>query len=236
MFPEEAPQLHPQFREVTLSHLLTHRAGLPHDGPWDLPGATTTQQRHAPAMSMLDRAFAFRAQARHTPIPTSATPWPSLRSMAERVTGEAWKLDAPTFVRAPRTDIRGIWHARPTRLGDVAVGPPSRRPRHQADSAGQRALDGTGQHRALLDSRPGQVRALHRGRARKFKALKPATLKPCIFRRPGANMREGTAVEESWAGGKDFPANGSNTSWYMTIRLPPAAGNLRHVRGDQSGG
>ena len=40
VFPESADQLHPQFQTVTLSHLLTHRAGLPHDGPWwNLPGA-----------------------------------------------------------------------------------------------------------------------------------------------------------------------------------------------------
>ena len=48
IFPESADQFHPQFQEATLSHLLTHRAGLPHDGPWwNLPGTTTTQARHA---------------------------------------------------------------------------------------------------------------------------------------------------------------------------------------------
>src|SRR5262249_665450 len=34
VFPEQAGAMHPDFRSVTLSHLLTHRAGLPHDVRW----------------------------------------------------------------------------------------------------------------------------------------------------------------------------------------------------------
>ncbi len=34
VFPRAAPQIHPDFQSVTLWRLLTHRAGLPGDGPW----------------------------------------------------------------------------------------------------------------------------------------------------------------------------------------------------------
>ena len=48
VFPELASQIHPDFQAATLSHLLTHRAGLPHDASWwRLPGRTTTEKRRA---------------------------------------------------------------------------------------------------------------------------------------------------------------------------------------------
>jgi CubicO group peptidase (beta-lactamase class C family) len=46
VFPENVDQFHPQFQGVMLSQLLTHRDGLPPNGPWwSLPGATSTQQQ-----------------------------------------------------------------------------------------------------------------------------------------------------------------------------------------------
>src|SRR5439155_17110606 len=48
VFPERARGLHPDFQSATLTHLLTHRAGLPHDGPWwELArrGSTTEQRK-----------------------------------------------------------------------------------------------------------------------------------------------------------------------------------------------
>ena len=63
VFAEEAAQVHPQFQAVTLSHLLTHRAGLPHDAPWwRLPGQTTTQKRRAILTTMLTDAPANRLE------------------------------------------------------------------------------------------------------------------------------------------------------------------------------
>ena len=48
VFPELASRIHPDFQAATLSHLLTHRAGLPHDASWwRLPGRTTTDKRRA---------------------------------------------------------------------------------------------------------------------------------------------------------------------------------------------
>ena len=48
VFTDVAPQLHGDFRKVTLHNLLTHRAGLPPNVSWwHLAGQTTTEQRHS---------------------------------------------------------------------------------------------------------------------------------------------------------------------------------------------
>ena len=48
VFPSVAPKLHAEFRAVTLWQLMTHRAGLPDNGPWwQLSGKTATEKRHS---------------------------------------------------------------------------------------------------------------------------------------------------------------------------------------------
>jgi CubicO group peptidase (beta-lactamase class C family) len=56
-FPEVASQLHPDFQTATLAHLLTHRAGLPHDTQWwRLPGRTTTEQRQSALLELMTKS------------------------------------------------------------------------------------------------------------------------------------------------------------------------------------
>ena len=89
IFPDDAGQFHPQFQEATLSHLLTHRAGLPHDGPWwHLPGTTTTQARHALMMSMLEQAPLTRPGSTYA---YSNVGYALAGLMAEQVAGESWE-------------------------------------------------------------------------------------------------------------------------------------------------
>jgi CubicO group peptidase (beta-lactamase class C family) len=89
IFPEVADQFHPQFQEAKLSHLLTHRAGLPHGGPWwNLPGQTTTQARHALMTSMLQQAPQTKPGSTYA---YSNVGYALAGLMAEQVTGESWE-------------------------------------------------------------------------------------------------------------------------------------------------
>ena len=57
VFPKAAPGFHPDFQAVTLWQLLTHRAGLPADGPWwQLSGKTTTEKRRDLLVRMISDA------------------------------------------------------------------------------------------------------------------------------------------------------------------------------------
>ena len=163
IFPEAAEQLHPQFQGVTLSQLLTHRAGLPHDGPWwHLPGATTTQKRHALLTSMLQKEPLSRPGSTYA---YSNVGYALAALMAERVSGESWEsLMQLAAVRAASHDDRGVRHTRRTRRPRSALGPPSRRPRHQANASGQRTFHGPGGHGPLLVAGLGQVRGAPSGR------------------------------------------------------------------------
>ncbi len=235
VFPESASELHPQFRDVTLSYLLTHRAGLPHDGPWwDLPGATTTQQRHALMMSMLDRAPLSRPGSTYV---YSNVGYALAGLMAERVTGEAWESLMRKRLFEP-LEMASAGFGTPGQSGSVTQpwghhldGRDIRPTQH--DNAPSMGPAGT-VHCSIPDL--AKFAALHlTGEHGSSKLLKPATLKTLHIPPPGCQYAGGwTAAHESWAGGMTLSHNGSNTSWYMTIWLAPA--EFRHAGGDQSGG
>jgi CubicO group peptidase (beta-lactamase class C family) len=223
VFPEEAPQLHPQFREVTLSQLLTHRAGLPHDGPWwDLPGATTTQQRHALMMSMLDRAPLSRPGSTYT---YSNVGYALAGLMAERVTGEAWESLMRKRLFEP-LELTSAGFGTPGQRGSVTQPWGHHLDGRDIRPTQQDNAPSMGPASTVHCSIPDLVKfaALHlAGERGSSKLLKPATLKTLHIPPPGCQYAGGwTAVEQSWAGGMTLSHNGSNTSWYMTIWLAPA--------------
>ncbi len=139
VFPSGASELHPQFREITLSHLhhatCRFRFAAWTARGWDSPRAATTQQRRGFMMSMLDRAPLSRPGLdAYASFPMWATPWPGL--MAEQVTGEAWESLMPQkrLFRAPQNMTSAGFCAHPAKA--VRWPQPwehsSRRPRHRA--------------------------------------------------------------------------------------------------------
>ncbi len=89
VFPDVAPQLDPEFQKVTLSHLLTHRAGLPHDVSWwHLPGQSTTEQRSSVLTTLLVKPPQNRPGSTYV---YSNVGYVLAGLMAEQVTGQSWE-------------------------------------------------------------------------------------------------------------------------------------------------
>jgi CubicO group peptidase (beta-lactamase class C family) len=89
VFPKVAPKLHPDFQAVTLLQLLTHRAGLPANGPWSqLSGDTATEKRRDLLARMLGKAPRSRPGSTFT---YSNVGYALAGLMAEQVTGESWE-------------------------------------------------------------------------------------------------------------------------------------------------
>ena len=89
VFPELASRIHPDFQAATLSHLLTHRAGLPHDASWwRLPGRTTTDKRRAALLELMGRAPATKPG---TAYAYSNAGYVLAGLMAEQMSGRPWE-------------------------------------------------------------------------------------------------------------------------------------------------
>ena len=91
VFPEEMEDVHADFHNVTLTQLLTHRASLPANGPWDQLGGelTTTQQRLVLLRRIMQKA------PKHKPglkFEYSNVGYALAGAMAEKVTGQSWEL------------------------------------------------------------------------------------------------------------------------------------------------
>ncbi len=238
VFPEVASRLHSDFQTVTLAHLLTHRAGLPHDASWwRLPGLTTTDQRRAALLSLLSQPPLSRPG---TVYAYSNAGYVMAGLMAEQVSGQPWE---------------GLIQQRlfePLGMKSAGFGPPGR-----SDSDG---IDQPWGHRetfgrfepVLHDNAPcmgpagtvhcsvpdwGKFAALHlRGAEGKGRLLKPATFQTLHTPPPGGDYAGGwTVVERSWARGKTLSHNGSNTYWYASIWIIPARDLATLVATNQAG-
>jgi len=223
VFPEVAPDLHPAFQAVTLSHLLTHRAGLPHDGPWwDLPGETPTEKRQSLLTTLLANAPTTKPG---TVYAYSNVGYALAGLMAETVAGEPWE----TLMR------RRLFE--PLEMTSAGFGSPARP--GMVDQPWGHHASGSDIRPTLVDNPPSigpaatvhcsvpdwaKFAALHlageRGRAR---LLKPATFRTLHTPPPGFDYAGGWMVgERSWANGRVLTHNGSNTAFYASIWLAPA--------------
>jgi CubicO group peptidase (beta-lactamase class C family) len=222
VFPDNSSLLHPQFQAVTLAQLLTHRAGLPHDGPWwNLPGTTATEQRLALLVSMLERAPASRPGSTYV---YSNVGYALAGLMAEQVTGESWE----SLMRKRLFEPLGMTSAgfgSPGQSGSVTEPWGHHRDGNevtpsQLDNPPSMGPAGT-VHCSVSDW--AKFAALHiAGEHGASKLLKPATLK-CLHVPPQGCYYAGgwTVGEQSWARGLTLSHNGSNTCWYATIWLAP---------------
>ncbi len=223
IFPEEASTFHPQFQGVTVSQLLTHRAGLPHDGPWwQLPGQTGTQMRYSLLLSkILKEAPLFRPGTNYA---YSNVGYAFAGLMAEQVTGESWESLLERRLFQP-LGMASAGFGIPGHLGDVSqpwghrlVGKDIRPV--QIDNATSLGPAGT-VHCSVPDW--AKFAALHLGNATGTpRLLKPSTLETLHTPPPGRDYAGGWLVfERSWAGGRALTHSGSNTTFYATIWLAP---------------
>jgi CubicO group peptidase (beta-lactamase class C family) len=223
VFPDVASQLHPAFQAVTLSQLLTHRAGLPHDAAWwELTGKTPTAQRWSLLTSILANAPASKPGSTYA---YSNVGYALAGLMAEAVTGKAWE----TLMRERLFE--------PLEMTSAGFGSPGRP--ETVDQPWGHSASGNDIRPTFADNPPSigpaatihcsvpdwaKFAALHlggeRGRAR---LLKPATFRTLHTPPPGFDYAGGWLVgDQSWADGRVLTHNGSNTAWYATIWLVPA--------------
>jgi CubicO group peptidase (beta-lactamase class C family) len=225
VFPEVASRLHTDFQRATLSDLLTHRAGLPHDASWwGLPGRTTTDQRLAAMLTLFSKP----------PLTTPGIVYAYSNAgyaiaglMAEQVTGQPWE-------ELMQQRLFG-----PLGMKSAGFGPPGQSNAERIDQPwGHR--ESSGRIEPVLHDNPpcmgpagtvhcsvpdwGKFASLHlRGFEGKGRLLKPATMRALHTPPPGFNYAGGwTVAERSWAGGPTLSHNGSNTYWYASIWIVPA--------------
>lgn len=223
VFPDHLRRVHPDFQSVTLSHLLTHRAGLPPNVPWwELPGRKPTEQRLSIVDSFLEQP------PRHRPGSTyeySNVGYALAGLMAEVVTNRHWEDLMRERLFGP-LDMETAGFGFPGRAGKVE------QPWGHTDAGGQiRPIQGDnapslGPAGTVHCSIPDWARfgALHMAAVRgKPRLLKASTFRALHTPPPGFEYAGGwIVVQRTWAGGQAFNHAGSNTMWLSTIWLAPA--------------
>lgn len=224
VFPERAKAMHPDFQGVTLTQLLNHRAGLPHDGPWWMLGRnkTTTEQRKILLSGMM------KSPPRTKPGSTyeySNVGYAIAGLMAEQVTGKSWEVLMRTRLFEP-LEISSAGFGIPGKPGSL-IEPWGHRDISgritavQEDNAPALGPAGT-VHVSVPDW--AKFAALHLQAARgKPRLLKAETFRTLHTPPPGEHYAGGWAVaEQSWAGGMSLNHSGSNLTWYATVWIAPA--------------
>jgi CubicO group peptidase (beta-lactamase class C family) len=223
VFPDNVGGVHPDFQAVTLSQLLTHRAGLPHDVPWRrLPGQTPTERRLSIVTSSLEQPPLHRPG---TTYEYSNVGYALAGLMAERVTERSWE------------DLMKERLFDPLQMATAGFGQPGR-PGAVDQPWGHRAGGGQveptqrdnepamGPAASVHCSIPDWARfaALHMAAVRgKSRLLKASTFRALHTPPTGFDYAGGWVVcQRTWAGGRAFTHNGSNTAWFSTIWLAPS--------------
>jgi CubicO group peptidase (beta-lactamase class C family) len=223
IFPDQASAIHPEFLRVTLRHLLSHRAGLPHDASWWKlgRGLPVTQQRRMVLTRMLQDPPRDRPGTKYD---YSNVGYVLAGLMAEQVTGTPWE-------ELMRRRLFG-----PLGMTSAGFGPPGKPGQvdqpwgHKGEGDELRPVREDnppvmGPAGTIHCSVPGWARfaSLHlRGTVGGQSPLKPETLKALHTPEPGEDYVGGWFVaDRSWAGGQAFNHQGSNTTWYCSIWLAP---------------
>jgi CubicO group peptidase (beta-lactamase class C family) len=225
------PELRDDMRQITLEHLLTHRSGLPANGPWrDLGSERSPTQQRLELLRLMSKQTLRYEPGSHYEYSNVGYALAGL--MAEQVTGESWevlmqqrvfaplKMDAVGFGSAgAEGQIEQPWGHVPTLLG---LGP--LRP-IQGDNAA--ALGPAGTVHASFDSW-GKFIALHLQRNNAL--LQAETWDRLHLPADGGEYAMGwIVVERDWAkdaSGQGMALNhaGSNTMNYCVCWLSPQRG------------
>jgi CubicO group peptidase (beta-lactamase class C family) len=224
VFPDLKDAVHPDFRTATLSHLLTHRAGLPHDVPWwRLPGRSPREQRLSIVGSFLANPPLHRPG---TTYEYSNVGYALAGSMAEARADQSWeelmkeRLFAPLEMSSADFGPPGRPGAVDQPWGHQAAGGQVRPV--QRDNAPSMGPAGT-VHCSIPDW--ARFAALHMAAARgRPRLLKSSTFRALHTPPPGGFDYAGgwLVAQRTWSGGRALTHNGSNTYWYATVWIAPA--------------
>jgi CubicO group peptidase (beta-lactamase class C family) len=223
VFPDAAPRLHDDFQKVTLTQLLTHRAGLPANVSWwHLAGQTTSEQR----LSLLTTALSNPPQNRPgSTYAYSNVGYVLAGLMAEQVTGQSWEALMQRRLFEP-LGMSTAGFGSPGRPGSVDQPWGHRASGGQVEPTQQDNAPALGPagtvHCSIQDW--GKFAALHLAGARgQAKLLKLPTFRVLQTPPPGSDYAGGwVVVQRTWAGGRALNHGGSNTAWYSNIWLAPA--------------
>ncbi len=224
VFPDLKESVHPDYRTATLSHLLTHRAGLPHDVPWwRLPGRTTTEQRLSIVRTCLSEPPHHRPG---TTYEYSNVGYALAGLMAEVVADRSWEELMKERLFAP-LEMSSAGFGPPGRPGAVDQPWGHRAARGQVrpvqwDNAPSLGPAGT-VHCTIPDW--ARFAALHMAAARgRPRLLKAGTFRALHTPPPGGFDYAGgwLVAQRTWAGGRALTHNGSNTYWFATVWIAPA--------------
>ena len=223
VFPKLKSKLHADFRKVTLSQLLTHRAGLPADGPWwKLGQGSRVKQREALLIEILGKPPIHPPGTKHL---YSNVGYVVAGHMAEQVTGKSWEdlITAKLF--------------KPLKMSTAGFGIPGHIGKvdqpwgHQLVSGSQKAVQfdndpalgpaGT-VHCSLLDW--SRFVTMHLQGARgSSEFLTADTFKTLHTPAVGDDYAYGWIIApRTWASGVALTHSGSNTLWYATVWMAPA--------------
>jgi CubicO group peptidase (beta-lactamase class C family) len=224
VFPDLKATLHPDFQKVTLDHLLTHRAGLPHDGAYALlQGDSVSEKRLSLIRGLMKSAPASKPG---TKMDYSNAGYIIAGAIAERVTGQSWE------------DLMREGLFKPLGMTSAGFGPPGAPgkvdqpwghrtlgPLHIPSQGDNPPVIGPAGrvHASLADW--GKYAAFHlHGRAPGGLRLKPETLLHLHTPPSGGDYACGWVVRPlPWdPGTKAIWHNGSNTMWYAEMWVDPA--------------
>ena len=244
-FPELAESMRPEYREVTLEQLLTHRGGMPSNVDrgllfWHLRRLVTTptDDRRSLLEGVVTKAPASEPGTKHL---YSNTGYAIAGHMAEQVTGKSWEdlmrervferlgMSTAGFGAPGRADVvdepRGhSVSGQPVEPGPLADNPPVIGPAGTV-------------HCSIRDW--AKYIALHlRGAQGDAKRLKPATFTrlhtPVGDQPPRYAMGWGVARRD-WGEGDVLTHAGSNTMWFAVAWLAPRRDFAVLVASNQGG-
>jgi CubicO group peptidase (beta-lactamase class C family) len=240
VFPDLAPQLHPDYRAVTLLQLLTHRSGMPRTDVEKLDQKLDQWfERHAAELdagrpATEQRRLVLKAIMSDPPRtrPGSAFAYSNYGYiiaglMAEQVTGRPWESLMTLKLFEP-LGMSSAGFGPPGQPGEVdqpwghlrSVGPlvwPTRE-----DVLPPWAGPAGTVHCSVPDW--SKFAALHLAAAQgTAKLLKPATFRVLQTPPPGSDYACGWIVAKGiWAGGRTLYHEGFNQAWYANLGLAPA--------------
>jgi CubicO group peptidase (beta-lactamase class C family) len=236
VFPARSKEIHADFKDVTLGQLLTHRAGLPHDGPWwALNGRTTTEKRRDLLSRMMKDAPLSKPG---TTQAYSNVGYAIAGLMAEQVAERSWESLMQERLFTPLGMTSAGFGPPGTPAGIDAPWGHQEKDGETVPIRGDNAppLGPAGTVHVTIPDWAKFV-ALHLlGAQGKANLLKPATFRILHTPAPGTEYAGGWYVfERSWAGGRALMHSGSNTMWYCTVWIAPLRGFAAFIATNQGG-
>jgi CubicO group peptidase (beta-lactamase class C family) len=223
VFPDLKNSIDPDYRNVTLIELLTHRAGLPANVNWWGLGASkpTNEQR----LTLLKQVLKKPPESKPgTKYAYSNVGYGIAAAMAERVTKSTWEnllregLFNPLKMTSAGFGAPGVKGKVDQPWGHTLV--KGELGASQIDNAPSIGPAGT-VHCSLPDW--AKFIALHvTGEGEKARLLKPETYRFLHTPPKGQEYACGwIVVKRDWAGGAALTHGGSNTMWYATVWIAP---------------